>query len=190
MANDINDGFLSALATTYAGFKQAGAQSDLADFSASALDANSIIARMQAQRALEVGRVNETKSRIATRQMIGTQRANMAAQGIDVNKAGDSSVDVQADTAGLGEIDALTIRNNAALTAWGFNVQANDLTRQAGMKRAAGRVTSRGTLLTTGLQLSKFLPKSYLDTSSALTPTNQDGIDVKSISADFLEEEG
>src|SRR4051812_41194604 len=97
--------YLSFLATSYAGIKQSGAQSDLAEFQGAMLDTNSIIARMQATRAIQVGQINEAKSRIATRQLIGTQRANMAAQGIEVNKVGDSSVDVQADSAGLGELD-------------------------------------------------------------------------------------
>lgn len=185
MPSSLTD-YLPFMALAYTGMTQAGAQSDLADFQGAQLDSNSIIARMQASRALQVGGINENRSRIATRQLIGTQRANMAAQGIDVNRKGDSSIDVQADTAGLGELDALTIRNNAALAAWGFNVQANDLSAQANMKRTAGGVSSRGTLITTGMQALKFLPKDFGSSWLADTPAVQ-GVETTPGIADLVE---
>jgi hypothetical protein len=67
---------------------------------------------------------------------IGAQRAGFAAGNIDV--AFGSAADVQADAAYLGELDALTIRTNAAREAWGFQVQSEDLRRQAAITRKEG----------------------------------------------------
>jgi hypothetical protein len=45
---------------------------------------------------------------------------------------------VQADAAFLGELDALTVRTNAAREAWGYQVQAEDLRRHAQIARKEG----------------------------------------------------
>lgn len=87
-------------------------------------DRNAQLAELQAQDAIERGQVEEKKARRQTEQVIGQQRVSLAAQGVDINKG--SALDVQADAAYLGELDALTIRNNAAKEAWGYRVQAQD----------------------------------------------------------------
>jgi hypothetical protein len=68
--------------------------------------------------------------------MIGAQRAGIAAGNIDVGYG--SAVDVQADAAHLGELDALTIRNNAQREAWGFKVEAIDTRQRAKITRKEG----------------------------------------------------
>lgn|SRR5512146_521159 len=97
-------------------------------------DQNAQIADYQAQDALDRGVINERLSRRQTKQVIGSQRASLASQGVDVNKG--SALDVQADAAYLGELDALTIRNNAAKEAWGYKVQAGDF-------RSKGKIAQR-----------------------------------------------
>lgn len=78
------------------------------------------IAEQQANDALQRGQVAEQKQRDLTAQRIGTQQAALAAQGTDLE---GSPTDILGDTARAGEQDALTIRNNAAREAWGFQVQ-------------------------------------------------------------------
>lgn len=111
-------------------------------------DVNATIAERQAEHALERGREAETESRIRTRQLIGTQRARLAAQGVDVNQG--SALDIQADTAAIGELDALTIRNNAALEAWGYRVGATSQRLQANFTRQAARSRAIGSILRFG----------------------------------------
>ena len=48
-------------------------------------------------------------------------------------------MDVQRDTMALGELDALTIRNNAAREAWGYQTQALQDQHAAAMARTSGR---------------------------------------------------
>jgi hypothetical protein len=130
----------------------AGGQSkrNQADYTASVYDANASIARMQVQDTLERGRLLETQSRFAARKTIGAQRAALAAQGVDVNA--DSALDVQADTAGLGELDALTIRNNAVREAWGYQVESYNYGLRASVTRAAGESEQMSSILNAGMK--------------------------------------
>lgn len=85
-------------------------------------DMNAMIAEYQAEDAITRGQFNEKRQRQTTEKVIGSQRAGFAAGGVDVNSG--SALNTQADAAYLGELDALTIRQNAAKEAWGFKVQA------------------------------------------------------------------
>lgn len=108
-------------------------------------DNNAQIADWQAQDALDRGVVNERISRRQTKQVIGSQRASLASQGVDINKG--SALDVQADAAYLGELDALTIRNNAAKEAWGYKVQANDYRNKGKIAKREGMFGAFNTIL-------------------------------------------
>jgi hypothetical protein len=99
------------------------------DFNAAALE-------LQSKDAITRGQEAEDQFRKQLKGVIGTQRAQFAAQGIDVGTG--SAVDVQKDTAYQGELDALTIRTNAAREAWGFTVQAQGETLQAKNTRKLG----------------------------------------------------
>lgn len=104
-------------------------QAQLADFNASVAD-------LQAKDAIERGAEAESKFRTTIRGAIGAQRAGIAAGNVDVGFG--SAVDVQGDAAFLGELDAMTIRTNAAREAWGYNVQATDLRKRADIARKEG----------------------------------------------------
>lgn len=107
----------------------ANSQADLAD-------ANANIADLQAADAIQRGAQEEQRFRSLVRGAIGAQRAGFAASNIDVGQG--SAVDVQADAATLGELDALTIRTNAAREAWGYKVQAFDARKGAEIMRKSG----------------------------------------------------
>jgi hypothetical protein len=117
--------------------EEAGAKAQEASNSQSDLSIyNSRVAELQAQDAIERGAEEESRFRTSVRGVIGTQRAGIAAGNIDV--AYGSAVDVQADAAYLGELDALTIRTNATREAWGFKVEAEDLRKRAEIMRKEG----------------------------------------------------
>lgn len=82
------------------------------------------IADFEAEDALERGEVGASRRRTQTKGVIGAQRAFLASQGVDINRG--SAVDVQANARYLGELDAMTIINNAARESWGYRVQAED----------------------------------------------------------------
>lgn len=115
-----------------AGVKQqqaANSQADLQDWNASVAD-------LQAVDAVERGAEEESRYRTQIRGAIATQRTNIAAGNVDVGFG--SAVDVQGDAAYVGELDALTLRTNAAREAWGYQVQATDLRKRAEIARKEG----------------------------------------------------
>jgi len=111
--------------------KQAGeAQAQLEEF-------NAQVAELQATDAVARGADEESRFRSGVRGIIGAQRAGQAAGNIDVGFG--SAVDVQADAAFLGELDALQIRTNAARESWGYKVQAEDRRKAADVARKGGQ---------------------------------------------------
>lgn len=117
--------------------KRAGtAQREASESQAQLADYNAGVADLQATDAIARGAEEESRFRTSVKGIIGSQRAGAAAQGVDVNYG--SPVDVQADAAFLGELDALTIKTNAAREAWGFKVQAEDLRKRGQIARKEG----------------------------------------------------
>lgn len=109
---------------------------------------NAQIAEIQARDAIARGRVEEKKARRETERVIGSQRVGLAAQNVDVNRG--SALDVQADAAYLGELDALTIRNNAAKEAWGYRMQADDLRLRGTFAKREGEFGAYRTIIGAG----------------------------------------
>jgi hypothetical protein len=135
-----------SLYSTVQGFqssqRQARAASTQGSYTAAIDEQNAALADAQAQDAIARGSVDEGRQRLATRQNIGATRAAQAASGVDISSG--SAADVQASEAGLGELDALTIRNNAAREAWGYNVDAGNLRQQAKLARFTGQEAAAG----------------------------------------------
>lgn len=116
--------------------EQGEAAKRAAESQAQLLDFNAHVADLQAKDAVERGAEEESRFRTGVRGMIGAQRAGIAAGNIDVGYG--SAVDVQADAAHLGELDALALRNNAAREAWGYKVEAVDIRKRAEITRKEG----------------------------------------------------
>lgn len=106
---------------------------------------NQTIADQNAAYALQAGRVAEQNQRQRTKQTVGMQRAQMAANGIDIGSG--SAANLQADTAAVGELDALTVRNNALRQAINYRQQGADFGANAGfLDDRAGYARDAGTL--------------------------------------------
>jgi hypothetical protein len=135
--------------SAYSAYKQGKATkeagklaNEAAQAEAGIIDYNATIADQQAADALTRGEEQQQQVRSATRQVIGSQRAGYAGQGVDVSSG--SAADTQADAAFLGELDALTVATNAAREAHGFKVQATDLRNRAAVTRKTGVNQERG----------------------------------------------
>lgn len=81
---------------------------------------NEELMRRQAADATQRGQVAEENRRRLTAQQIGQQTAALAGQGTDLE---GSPTDILGDTRAAGELDAQTIRANAAREAYGYQVQ-------------------------------------------------------------------
>jgi hypothetical protein len=106
---------------------------------------NAGLAEKAAADALTRGRAEEAQHREKIRNLIGTQKTAYGASGVLLDSG--SPLDVMAGTAEIGELDALTIRHNAALEAWGVRSQAGGIRAQGQLKKQAGMYGAGGTLL-------------------------------------------
>jgi hypothetical protein len=121
--------------------KAAGvAQSEVDESQAQLSDYNAEVADQQAQDAIDRGTLEANKIRTAVRGMIGAQTTAFAGSGAGVDVGFGSAVDVAADTARLGELDALTTMTNAQRSAWGYKVEAEDQRRAAAIQRQGGKM--------------------------------------------------
>jgi hypothetical protein len=83
---------------------------------------NAQLGEWQAKDAIERGQQAENAHRMKVAQMKGSQRASMAARGLDLTEG--SALNVLSDTDFMGDMDALVIRDNAAREAWGLREKA------------------------------------------------------------------
>lgn len=109
---------------------------------------NAASARLQGEDVLKRGALAEDQQRSKVRQTLGTQSAIMGALGVDPSQGTAGKVLEQ--TATLGELDAQTIRSNAARQAWGYENQAMALTQQGAAAGRAGQLSGLSTVLAGG----------------------------------------
>lgn len=105
-------------------------------------DINARIAELGAHSALEQGKQQVAQVTHRAGQLKGSQRATMAANGIDLG-AGNAA-EVQASTDMMKEIDSNTVRHNALRNAWGHRTQSMNYTNEANMARANASGISPG----------------------------------------------
>lgn len=99
-------------------------------------DHNAEIAGQMADDAIARGVEQERLLRGEYKKLVGTERNILASQGMDLEA--DTASAILLDTARQKEIDALTLRNNAAREAWGYKVQAYDYSAKGNLfKREA-----------------------------------------------------
>lgn len=115
-------GFSSTMMSAFGTGMSAGGTYGRAKSQQQMLDAEADLANIQAQQALEAGATAEQNSRLRTGAVYSEQRANMAANGVDLGTG--SATDLLTSTKYLGERDALTIRDNATRTAWSYRAGA------------------------------------------------------------------
>ncbi len=143
----------------YQAHEQAEAQRAQADFTARQFEQNQKLADIEATDAIRRGDRNASLAGVQARQHIGAQRAAAAASGVDANFG--SALDIQADTAEMGAMNQVTIKNNAWREAWGYKIQALNASSSAGFARMAGDNQSRNTLLTGGMNAISYGSRAY-----------------------------
>lgn len=121
--------------------RSARAAEQQGDYESMLFGRNAAQADLQAEDSLIRGRQDESAARRSARSLVGSQRAAFAAQGLDLTTG--SPQDVVQNDAALGELDALTIRNNAKRESMGFRTQAEGYRMQGDWARRAGRNAAR-----------------------------------------------
>jgi hypothetical protein len=96
---------------------------------------NASAAEWQAADAVQRGNAAAATERRKGQQTLGTQRAAMAAAGLDISSG--SALSILEDTDYFNEADQLTIKSNAAREAWGYKVQASHSMASANLRASA-----------------------------------------------------
>lgn len=120
----------TAYQTTYQG-NVSEYEGQVAAYQAQVARNNAEIARMAGTRIVQAGEVKAQTESLKTAATVGKIKANQAAGGIDVNTG--SAVDVRADAAKAGQLNAETALSDAELQNWGYKTTAGTYEAQAGL---------------------------------------------------------
>ncbi|EPH0891369.1 hypothetical protein L4Z77_006348 [Pseudomonas aeruginosa] len=104
----------------------------------------------QARQVLDQGEFEDAQLYEQGRQIVGSQRAGFAANGVDVNSGSASRV--QESTMNQVAMDAEQVRRNAFNQAFGLVTQGNEGIRQARADYRTRRLNAFSSLLTGGSQ--------------------------------------
>jgi Skp family chaperone for outer membrane proteins len=115
--------------------RQSQASAAQAKFQAGMAKNNQNIANMEADQATKRGQqsIIDTNRKYAA--MSGTQRANLAASGVDLGEG--SALNILEDTNVFNEVDVNRTKQNTANEVWGYQNQANNAQGDARMYMAA-----------------------------------------------------
>lgn len=127
----------------------AGAQKATLQGQAAIADTNARIAELGAQSVFAQGQQQVGALTLRAGQLKSTQRASMAANGIDLGEG--SAAEILASTDIMKEIDKNTLEANAVRSAWGYRTQAVNFENDALMKRAGADSISPGMAAATSL---------------------------------------
>lgn len=151
----------SVFMNAYAANRETRAANQAAQYNAEMMKRNQEVANMQAANAIERGNLEEKQFRLNLSKQKGEMRAGYGASGAVVDSG--SALDNLTDTVEYGELDALTIRHNAQMEAWGYRQQAANYYGQSELfrssKKSVGLATTT-TLLTGASQMMQSLAKS------------------------------
>lgn len=98
------------------------ANANAANYRAQVASNNSVIAKQNADYAIEAGMVAGETQSLKGAAAGGTLKSRQAASGVDVNSG--SAVDVRTSQREAATLDTETVMNNAELQAYGYGVQA------------------------------------------------------------------
>ncbi len=170
-------GFASLLGTGTKAYGQglsAQAQSTTDEYNASIAANNEQLAAEQANWAAENGEQQAGIQGLKNRAQVGGIIANQGASGVTVGTG--SAADTIASARELGQLNAMTIRSNAARAAYGLQVQATNDEAQKQLDKyaakeatVAGNVNEAGTILGgvgSASQYSTFLNSQSIGTAA------------------------
>lgn len=136
------------------------AQSNALNYQAKVSDYNALT-------SARAGEINAENESMKNRAKLGAIKAGYGASGIDVNTG--SAADVQAAQVGLGELDALTIKSDAAQRAFGYKTQSE--LQRAGAKNAktAGYIDAATSMISAAGSAFGSMPPGDVTAPSSLS---------------------
>lgn len=152
--------FAIGLALTAAsGAYAADSQKKAGQYQADVAAENAKLDDFRAEQSSRLGSIQEEQHRAKVRQMVGTQRATLAANGIDMGSGTAADMIEEAQT--MGEVDALTIRFNAMNEAWGYRTNATNSRNEGAFAKWSGKRQATGTYLSTAASMASMGYSAY-----------------------------
>jgi len=153
----------------YQGVQENNRAKDQADYTQHVAAVNSRNRENEATKVRNVGVEEENKQRRMTAELLGRQRAQLGANGVQLDSG--SALNLQQDTVSLGEEDALRIRGNYADQADALDQEASNITYegdfQSSQLKASGKSALIGGVLNAGAAAYPVASKWYTAKSSA-----------------------
>lgn len=143
---------LSMAATVIGGIVQARSQRQLGEQRAEMLDRQAEEEDIRAADAVKRGQEKVRRHLMKAGQMRGTQKAMMAAAGVETSSG--SPLAVIMDTQTIAELDAQTIARNAEREAAGISSSAANMRAKADYEEEAAEGKATSSLLTTGMTVA------------------------------------
>lgn len=129
----------------------ANAQRSASEIQAKQDRQNAVYAETAATDVLQIGEKEAARARGEGTRLIGKQRVGYATAGVVLGTG--TTLDTLAETREVTEMEALTIKANAARDAWGYRTQGLNYRAQADITRRAGEQAVVGTYLTGAAQV-------------------------------------
>jgi hypothetical protein len=139
-------GAASGVSSLAYGFNQSKALQLQGDMQKQVYDMNSKLAEFNADDVTRQGNKLAKQYNLKTKQVLGSQRVALAAQGIDLESG--SALDTQDNTKYISNLDVMTIKSNAYKQAWGYKIEALQSSLQGEFAKFGGDNAARNTLLT------------------------------------------
>jgi hypothetical protein len=136
-------------ASAYGAYSSSQASKAAYNAQAQIAENNAQLAEWQAEDATARGSVAASDQGLKTNQLKGTQRARMAANGVDLGVG--SAQQILTDTDYFGAIDRARIVDNAAREAWGYRSQGTNFDSNANLLRQ--RAAAESPFLSAGTSL-------------------------------------
>ncbi len=157
----------------------AKSQQSALNYEAAIAELNAAQSEKSAQQELMRGNEAVAQSTLRAGQVKSSQRAAMAANGVDLGQG--SAVDILTSTDVAKEQDANTIAANAVRSAWGYRTQATNQLNQADMARTSAKSISPGMAATSSLLGSATtLASSYYNMSKVGVTSSGGGVKAQS----------
>lgn len=122
---------LGMITQTAGSYKKSSGEQQGYEYQSKIARNNADITEQQAHDAMLRGQQTENNVRTRTANLKGSQRASLAARGIDLGVG--SALNILTDTDFMGERDALIARDNANKEVWGLRTQAQNYQSNADM---------------------------------------------------------
>lgn len=164
---------IGGVAATVGAYNKAKAERSAYEMQAQVAENNKQFAQWQAEDALVRGEKATAAAQLRTRQLKGKQIASMAGRGIDLGEG--SALNILTDTDLMGEIDANTVKDNAAKEAYGHRTTAANFGANADLLRFRSSAVNpmaaaTGTLLTSAGSVASSWYSMKVKTKKSNTP--------------------